>query len=275
MLIGGHVSIAGGFDNCIERSVEIGGNCLQTFASSPRSLADRKFTDVEIEKYLEKKSKYQIQKHFLHAVYLVNLASSKKDYLKVSTDSVINYQLVAGRLNAVGTILHIGSHLGLGFEAVAGQVVATINFILDSSPKDIKLILENAAGQSGTIGTDLRDLSQIISRVGDKSKIGICLDTQHAYSSGYDLNNLLTEFDRLVGHKYLSVIHLNDSLTEFNSHRDRHANWGEGQISIESLKKFITDPRIKGIPLILEVPGDKKTGPRKKDIDQIKSLVVK
>jgi deoxyribonuclease-4 len=273
MYIGAHVSIAGGFDKCLDRISDLGGNCLMTFASSPRSLTTRELSSDQIKTYLEKKEKLGIGPHFFHGVYLVNLASENVQNLKASTDSLIFYQQLAGEIGAIGTIFHIGSHKGIGLPDTLNQIVRSINMVLDSSPKGIKLILENCAGQGGTIGEKFEELELIINRIGDKSKLGICLDTQHAYAAGYDLTTILDKFDHIIGRKHLTVIHMNDSLVEFDSHKDRHANIGEGLIGIENIKKFLNDPRLKEIPVILETPGEDDSGPRKKDIDLLKSMV--
>lgn len=271
MNIGAHVSIAGNFSDCLDRISDIGGNCLMTFASSPRALKGKAVSAAEIEKYKAKKAKLKIGPHFFHGVYLVNLAAEKKNYIEASIDSLVEYQHLAGEIEAVGTIFHIGSHTGRGFDTVKDQIVRALNWITDSTPKGVKIILENSAGQSGTIGS-LEEIAELISRVGDKSKIGVCLDTQHAFAAGIPLENLLTKFDQTIGLKFLTVIHCNDSKSPFNSHLDRHENLGEGEIDSAIFKKFLKDPRLKDIPLILEVPG-KGDGPTKKDIDTLKLWV--
>src|SRR3989338_8441134 len=149
MYLGAHVSIAGGFDKCIDRIHDMGGNCLMTFASSPRSLSTKKYSDAEIQKYLTKKQQFKIGPHFFHGVYLVNLATNKKSNLNAGIDSLIFYQQFAAQINAVGTIFHIGSHQGRGFADSLNQIVTAINYVLDSSPKGIRLILENTAGHAG------------------------------------------------------------------------------------------------------------------------------
>lgn len=272
MFLGAHVSIAGGFDNCIDRIIELGGNTLMTFASSPRSLKTKPLSPDLVKKYLEKKSEHQIGPHFFHGVYLINLASPSKSYLRASINSLIFYQQAAADIKAVGTIFHIGTQKLPHTRETLNQIVAAINYTLDSSPKGIKLILENAAGQGGAVGEKFEELSEIISRVGDRSKIGVCLDTQHSFAAGYNLDVLLDKFDRLIGHKYLTLIHLNDSKTELGSKVDRHANLGEGKIGLESLAKFVQNPLIKNVPLILEVPGT-GSGPRKEDVDVLKTLI--
>lgn len=271
--LGGHVSIAGGFDKCIDRIESIGGNCLMTFASSPRSLAFKPLDANLIEKYKSKKQAANMGPHFFHGVYLVNLATEDKKYLRVSEQSLINYQQLAGEIDAVGTIFHIGSHKGLGLSETIDQIVASINFILDSSPKGTKLILENAAGQKGVVGSTFKELAEIIQRVGDKPKLGFCLDTQHCFASGIPLEKSLDIFDKAIGLKYLTVIHCNDSKTDFDSHLDRHENLGQGKIGESSLRNFLTDPRISHVPIILEVPGTDGTGPDKKSIDTLKAML--
>ena len=275
MYIGAHVSIAGGFDKCIERASKLGANTLMTFASSPRSLKYQVPSDKVIEKYKAEKAKYEMGPHFFHAPYLVNLASGDKSYVNASRDLLISYQQLASQIGAVGTIFHIGSHKGAGFETNITQIVTAVNYILDSSPRGTRLIFENTAGQGGTIGVSFYELREIIDRIGDKPKIGICLDTQHAFASGISLDKMLDLFTHEVGLKYLATIHFNDSKTEFDSHVDRHENLGMGKIGKEALSKFAESCKlkIKNCPLILEVPGD-GDGPRKKDLDYLRKLVL-
>jgi deoxyribonuclease IV len=274
MIIGGHVSIAGGFDKCIDRIVELGGDTLMTFASAPKSLVTKNYEQEEVDQYLEKKTKHHIGSHFFHGVYLVNLATEDKTNLQASIKSLVFYQRLAGRIGSPGTIFHIGSHKGKGLSETLTQIVQSINLILDESPKGTKLILENAAGQGGTIGATFAELELILNRIGDKSKIGFCLDTQHAFASGYKLESVLDEFNHVIGLKHLDVVHFNDSETEFASKVDRHANIGEGLIGIESMKNFLNDKRLSKIPIILEVPGLDHEGPRPSDVAFLKSLVV-
>jgi len=244
-----------------------------TFASSPQSFQTKDFPEGDVDKYLLAKSASKINQHFFHGIYLVNLASESKSLLKASIDSLIFYQQMAAKIAAVGTIFHIGSHKGKGFSETFSQIVSSINYVLDSSPKGIRLIMENCAGQAGTVGSKFEELYEIISRTGDKSKIGVCLDTQHMFASGYTLEKSLDRFDKIIGLKHLSAIHLNDSKTEFGSNVDRHENLGVGKIGKEALSLFLSDSRLKNIPIILEVPGE-GNGPRKIDIDLARSMGI-
>lgn len=276
MYIGAHVSMAGGLDKSIDRISAMDGNTLMTFASSPRSLQHKNPDPNQIKAYLKNKSDQKIGPHFFHGIYLVNLASGNKDLLKASINSLIFYQRLAGEIGAVGTIFHLGSHKGVGIAQSLDQIVQAVNYILDSSPKGTKLIFENAAGQGGTIGESFSDFAQIIARVGDKPKIGICLDTQHTFAAGIPLDTVLKTISDLGLLKYLSVVHVNDSKTDFGSHVDRHENLGRGKIGLANLRNFINQltqrPTLNAIPLILEVPG-KGDGPTKTDIDTLKSLL--
>jgi deoxyribonuclease-4 len=270
--IGAHVSIAGGIDKSIERIVQMGGNVLMTFASSPRSLKTANIKPKTIEGYKTKKKEAGIKAHFFHAPYLINLAADSKTNLRVGLDCLISYQQLASAMGVDGSILHVGSHKGVGLPAKIDQVVRALNEALDSTPKGTKLFLENSAGQAGSIGADFEEISKIIDRLGDRSKVGVCLDTQHAFAAGYTLETIIEKFNKIIGIKYLNIVHFNDSKSEFGSHLDRHENLGKGTIGKESLKNFINDSRLASIPFILEVPGD-GNGPRKKDVDYVKDLI--
>jgi deoxyribonuclease-4 len=274
MYLGAHVSIAGSFAKCIDRAAALGANTFMTFASSPRSLQTQLFPKTEIDLYLKKKSEFRLGPHFFHGVYLVNLATENPDYLVASCNSLIFYQQLAGRINAVGTIFHIGSHKGRGFSATVNQIIDSVNQVIAASPAGTKLILENAAGQANTVGQTFEELAQIITGIKDKSKIAVCLDTQHAFAAGYRPEEVLDAFDRIIGLPYLSVIHFNDSQTDFNSHVDRHDNIGSGKIGIKNMAKILNDPRVKQIPFILETPGENHSGPRKQDVDLLKQLAA-
>jgi apurinic endonuclease APN1 len=244
-----------------------------TFASSPRSLSVKNLDPETIKNYQQKKSSLNIGPHFFHGVYLVNLASPSKDYLQASINSLIHYQKIAGEIDAVGTIFHLGSSKNSQTPEITSQIVAALNYILDSSPKSTRLIIENAAGQGDTVGKSFDEFSSIIERIGDKSKIGFCLDTQHLFASGILLSQALDKFDKKVGLKHLASIHVNDSKTEFGSKVDRHENLFQGKIPRSELSALLNDTRLKHIPLIMEVPGSGE-GPRKSDIDDLKSLLL-
>ncbi len=284
MNLGAHVSISGGMDKAIERGTAMGATCIQTFASPPRTLKFFPYDDQQIERYKTARSHSPISLHVFHAVYLVNLASEKPDYLRASIESLENYQQLAGQLGAIGTIFHIGSHKGLGFDAVKLQVGKAIAEVTHATPSDAKIIIENAAGHAGTVGQTTEELAFVFDEVekagGEMSRVGLCLDTQHAFANGVDardahgLDIYLQKIDHQIGLSYLQVIHTNDSKVEAGSHKDRHENIGDGCLGSVGISHWLNHPKLTHLPFILEVPGLKKDGPGRDDLERLRQLVV-
>lgn len=273
--VGGHVSITGGVTQSIDRSLNIGGNCQQIFAGSPRLWARKLFSDKETQDFNESVSQNKFGPTFIHALYLVNLASDKPDLLKKSIDSLVMDLKNGHLINSSGVIVHIGSHQGRGFDSVKDQIISSINTVLNQT-KDTNFILENDAGQNGKIGS-LFEMGYLINQL-NSNRVKVCLDTAHLYESGYDLRSqseiekLIAELEKYQLLEKLVCIHLNDSATKLDSHRDMHANLGEGEIGLDGLKDFINHEKIKHLPLILEVPGDNRSGTDTKNIDIAKKI---
>lgn len=283
MLIGAHVSIAGGFDNCINRGEALGATAIQTFASSPRSFQTNPLSAETVALYKEKRSATNIAYHVFHGVYLINLAHPDDRLRQVAINSLKFYQETAGQIGGAGTIFHVGSHKGSGFDSVVDRVAKAVVEVLAETPDGVQLMLENAAGHKGTIGQTFDELAMIFEAVNklgaDMNKLAVGLDTQHAFASGYDLRieegleKMLTEFNKSVGLANLVMVHANDSQTEFASHHDRHENIGQGHIGTEAFRRIVNHPQLKHLPFILEVPGEKKSGPRKEDVQALQALV--
>jgi len=274
--IGGHVSVAGGVSKSIENSRIIGGNCLQIFAGSPRLWARSPFPSEEVDKFLSLSKNNDIDPVFIHALYLVNLASDNQDLLFKSINSLVADLKNGSLINSAGIIVHIGSHQGRGFQTVKKQLISSIKEIL-SRTEITNLILENDAGQNGKIGSP-EELAELINEINDP-RLKICFDTAHLFESGIDLRDS-SSVDRLVSFlkaknilDRLVCIHLNDSATTLDSHRDMHANLGEGEIGLAGLSNLINHPDLKHLPLILETPGDNREGPNEKNITVAKSLL--
>lgn len=274
--IGGHVSMAGGLSNAITKTVEIGGNCLQIFAGSPRLWFRKPFPEDQVASFIKETEKLDITPTFIHALYLVNLASIDKDILEKSMNSLIIDMQNGARIHSAGVIVHIGSHLGAGFNAVKNQLVTVIKKIL-AGTGNCDLILENDAGQNGKIGSP-EELSYLIDTV-NNDRLKMCLDSAHLFESGVDIRKVATveKFTKLLQSLHLLdklvCLHLNDSGTPLDSHRDMHENIGEGEIGLEGLKNLINHPSFKSLPLILEVPGDDRAGCDKLNISLAKDLV--
>ena len=223
--IGAHVSTAGGVVNALTRTTEIGGNCLQIFAGSPRSWARRLYEEKEISSFLNESAKLDYSPTFIHALYLVNLASDNPDLVKKSVDSLItdlkNGQVIA----SAGVIVHLGSHQGRGFVSVVDQVAGVIRQILNAT-EETPFIIENSAGQQGKIGS-LTEIGELFAKV-NHPRLKLCLDSAHLFEAGYDLRNL-SALDTLVNEltdqglfNQIVCLHLNDSKTEFNSTNNQH-----------------------------------------------------
>lgn len=273
--IGGHVSIAGSLTNSISNSLKIGGNCLQIFAGSPRLWFRKPFADTEVTSFLSGIKENLLGPVFIHALYLVNLATQNPEMLEKSINSLVMDLQNGARIGSSGVIIHIGSHLGSGFDSVKDQVAASLQRLVGLT-ENCDLILENAAGQNGKIGS-LEELSFLIKAV-DSPRIKVCLDTAHLFAGGVDLRNeesvenLISKLKDLGLLDKLVCLHLNDCASDLDSHRDIHANIGEGKIGLEGLKIFINREELIHLPLILEVPGENKEGPDLKNITLVKEL---
>lgn len=284
MLIGAHVSIAGGLDKAISNGERVGANAIQTFAASPRSLTAAKVEPEVIQAYLKKRAASQIKYHVFHGSYLINLAHENEAYAQSCAGALITCQQLAGEAGVAGTCFHVGSHKGKGLSRYLTQIAVAIKRVVAESPEGVWLLLENAAGQKGTIGVNFDEIEQIFARVeamGGKTKyLGITMDTQHAFASGFPLDKeggidiLLAEIEVKLGLDRLKLVHVNDSLVPGGSARDRHANIGEGLIGIKGLAAVVNHPKLKALPFILEVPGKDKHGPEKDDVDKLKALLA-
>lgn len=292
--IGAHVSAATSLDLSFQRALNIEAEATQIFISPPRQWSQINHSEEIIESYKKAALESKISPNFIHGTYLINLGTQSPEHLKKSIDWLIWAMRMAGKLGSIGVIFHIGSHRGRGFEEVKEQVVNSLRQILktvissvneksadssSSTQNDNKpfLVLENPVATGGNIGSSLEELGWILKEV-NPPNLRICLDTQHAFASGYDLktpeglNNFLEEFDREVGLQNLVAIHANDSKVEFNSKRDRHENIGDGFLGLDGFTNLINHPKLKDIPFILEVPGFSKSGPDLENVQRLKSL---
>ncbi|GMR19230.1 MAG: deoxyribonuclease IV [Patescibacteria group bacterium] len=275
--IGAHVSIAGSLDLAIDRAVEIGAECIQIFGSAPQSWQSFIFPLEQVDKFQKKREEQGISPVFLHAIYLINLASSNSRILGNSLTSLIQYLKFGRVIGAEGVIFHMGSHKGRGFEAVAGQLVEAVSQVLSRTRESGRLIIENSAGAGGVVGASFREIGLVVKAVRDP-RVAVCLDTAHAFESGYDLRTkkgleqALDEFDREVGLEKLVAVHANDSRTSLGSHRDRHENIGDGEIGLRGFKGIISHPDLRDLPFILETPGFGRHGVGRKNIETLRGL---
>lgn len=273
--IGAHVSAAGSLNLSFERAEEIGAECTQIFISPPQQWVHSQHSEEEIEKYRQRAQETKIEPNFIHAAYLINLATPNPDHLQKSVNWLIYSQQMANKFGMAGTILHLGSYKDTSTKRAMAQVIKALRAILDHSATN--LILENSAGAGNLVGDSFFELGQIIRRVNDPH-LKVCLDTQHAFASGYELRTkegieqTLTQFKQEIGLGNLVAIHANDSKTEFSSKKDRHENIGQGLIGLESFRLLINHPNLQNIPFILEIPGEAGRGPDKDNLAKLKLL---
>jgi deoxyribonuclease-4 len=289
MRIGAHVSIAGSLDLAIDRAVKIGAECIQIHGSAPQRWQFLVFPEEQIKAFKQKAEEHKISPVFIHSIYLINLASENPYILERSADSLVQYLRFADRIGAEGVVFHVGSHKGSGWAAVRDQVFRAVAEILKLTSEGKRhLILENSAGAGGIIGAKSSELGEIVKAVKDP-RLRVCLDTAHAFESGYNiatkkgLDETLEEFDSEIGLDRLVLIHANDSKTSLGSNIDRHENIGEGHIGIKGFRFITHDPRLSSIPFIIETPRPRRGSTRsagfsdresdKRNIETLKRLL--
>ncbi len=277
MLIGAHVSTAGGVENAVDRAVEIGAECLQIFASSPRSWAFKPIPDTSAKAFIAAAAKAKLGPTALHASYLVGVGSPDPELLERSIQSLTHHLRAAEQLGALGLVFHPASHKGKGLDAMFDQFVGAIRQVLANAPGESLLMLETSAGSGDHIGSKFSELGRLIKAI-KSPRAAVCFDTQHVWASGYDivsksgLDEALAEFDREIGLKLLRAVHSNDSKKERGSNVDRHNNIGEGLIGKQGFVNIMKHSAFADLPFYLEVPGFEGEGPDKKNVDILKSI---
>jgi deoxyribonuclease-4 len=255
----------------------MGGEAVQVFTQSPRAWRPTNHDPANFERFKERRAEVGIEAVLCHAVYLVNLASSKDDLYEKSVAALSNTVDVACAIDAEGVVFHIGSHLGAGFEAGLERVTAALAEVLDRCSETTWLLMENSAGAGDTIGRSVDELAVLYDRLDGHPRLGVCLDSCHLYVSGCDvtdpaaLDAVLDELDSAIGLERLRALHVNDAATPLGSNSDRHANIGEGLLG-EKLGVFLGNPRLQGLPAVLEVPGKDGKGPDADEVRKLKEL---
>jgi deoxyribonuclease-4 len=265
MLFGAHISAAGGVQNTPANSAKIGGEIFQFFSRPPQGGPAPKLTPQVIKAFKTNCQEFKQKEYYIHAPYFINFASSH-NRVKYGSISAIREELNRGTLlGAKYMMTHLGSAKDLGQKTAIKQTIEGIIKVLTDYHGTTELLLENSAGAGQIIGDEFEELGKIIKVVRKnlpRAKIGVCLDTCHSFTSGYDWRNkkaidqTLKTFDQKIGLQYLKLLHLNDSETDLNSHRDRHAHLGEGKIGAEAFKLIAQHPRLKKINAILETPTE-------------------
>jgi deoxyribonuclease-4 len=285
MNIGAHVRGGGKLVPSLEAGVEIGATSIQIFTQSPRMWKPSQYAPEVLTNFREAQASHpSVRNTFCHATYLINLASPDRALYERSVECLISNLSTSRGMGSSGVVLHVGSHLGAGFETVVQQIAEAFERALDTAEKappgvaDCPILIENAAGTGGTVGRSLDEIQALIDATGRDERLGLCIDTQHLWASGVDFstvagaNALIDDIDRRIGIDRLRCFHLNDSKIELGGNRDRHANIDEGTIGTKGLAPLVGHPLIRDLPLLLEVPGSGE-GPRAEDVVAARKIV--
>jgi len=271
MLVGAHVSPAGGPANTIERGVERHATSIQFFNQSPRAWRSRVYTDEEAAAFREAAAGSPIEATLIHAVYLINTASDDRDLRKKSLTALTNALRSGDAIGAYAVVLHAGSAKAGDVAAAikrSGKVIREALSESDSCP----LHLENTAGAGGTLGRSFDELAALLEAAGGGKRLGVCLDSCHLYASGYDIREpegmtaVVDECFAAVGGDRLRSLHLNDSAAGLGSNRDRHANVGEGELGRRGCATFLSEPRFDDLPCVIETQGKARQGPDPEEV---------
>ena len=259
LYIGNHTTSSKGYTRMARQMIANGGNTFAFFTRNPRGGRAKEIDPEDVRKFLELTEEYKFGKIVAHAPYTLNACAAKENIRECAretmADDLKRMEWTPGNYYN----FHPGSHVGQGAEAGVRMIAEMLNEVL-TEDQTTTVLLETMSGKGTEMGRNFEELRQILDLVEKKDKMGICLDTCHVWDGGYDIVNdfdgVLEEFDRIIGLEKLKAIHLNDSLNDLGSHKDRHARIGEGRIGLEALVRVIRYPRLEGIPFILETPND-------------------
>ena len=261
MLIGNHLSASKGYAAMGKMALKLDANTFAFFTRNPRGGKAKEIDKKDVENYLAIAEEHNFGKLVAHAPYTMNLCAAKEDVRNFSremiADDLKRMEYTPGNYYN----FHPGSHVGQGAEAGIELIADALNEVLTPEQSTI-VLLETMAGKGTEVGRSFEELRAIIDRVSLQEKVGVCFDTCHVWDGGYDIVNhldeVLDEFDRVIGLERLYAVHFNDSLNDCNTHKDRHAKIGEGKIGAEALRRVATHPKLSGRPFILETPNDEE-----------------
>jgi deoxyribonuclease-4 len=277
MLVGAHVSTAGGLAKAIERGADLGCESIQIFNQSPRMWRPTKYGPDDFAEFKKAMDDSPVEAVVIHAVYLINCASKDKELRKKSLDSLTHALRIGDGIGAAGVVLHPGAQKGEPHGPSMKRAAKVIAAAVKNS-ENCPLLLEQTAGHKGLLGRDFDETAELIELAGSGKRLGLCLDSCHLFVQGYDvtkadsLSQIVDEADEKVGLDRLRCLHVNDAAAPFGSNRDRHANLGKGEMGKQGLAAFLSEPRFEGLPATLETPGPNKKGADKKEVQAAKRL---
>jgi deoxyribonuclease-4 len=277
MLIGAHVSTAGGLYRAIERGTELGCASIQIFNQSPRMWRPTRYGQDDFAAFREAMDSSPVEAVVIHAVYLINCATKDAELRRKSLNSLAHALRIGDGIGAAGVVLHPGAQKGEAHGPSMKRAAKVIQAALEETDR-CPLLLEQTAGHKGLLGRDFDETSELIELAGSGKRLGLCLDSCHLFVQGYDITDadhlgaVLDEADEKVGLERLRCVHVNDSAAPLGSCRDRHANVGQGEMGKQGLRAFLSEARFEGLPATLETPGPHKKGPDRKEVQAAKRL---
>jgi deoxyribonuclease-4 len=276
-LLGAHLSTKGGVHTVFERAAAINASALALFAKNSNQWKGKELTDDDCATFNKLRT---VRPVLTHASYLINLATTNEEFHRKSIAAMIDELDRAERLGIHAVVLHPGAHMGAGADAAIDQIARSLDAIHAAIPNHKAVtLLETAAGQGSCVGCTFEELGQMLARVDDKKRVGICVDTCHAFAAGYDIRTrdgyerMVDEIERYVGIENVAAFHLNDSKKPLGSRVDRHEHIGEGHIGLDAFRFILNDPRFAGLPKLLETPKPVETESDRKNIAVLRSLL--
>lgn len=274
-MIGAHVSAAGGVHKAPARGAEIAADCIQIFSANQRQWTPKPLTDQIVESWWDECQNHSISSVISHSSYLINLCSDTDEKMARSQNALVGELERSQRLGVHGVVLHPGSHLGAGEEDGLRTIAESLDSVFERCDElhgplvcgvreeQVRILLENTAGQGTNLGYRLEHLAEIFRLVSSSSRerLGVCMDTCHIFAAGYDIStdsgwdDLWRDYDEILGADSLEAVHVNDSLKACGSRRDRHAGIAAGEIGEVPFKRLMRDERFLGIPMTLETPS--------------------
>ena len=259
LYIGNHTTSSKGYENMARQMIANGGNTFAFFTRNPRGGKAKEINEKDIEKFLALAGEHHFGRIVAHAHYTLNACAAKENLREFARETMADDLKRMEYTQGNYYNFHPGSHVGQGAETGIRKIAQILNAVLTDG-QSTTVLLETMSGKGSEVGRNFEEIRAILDLVDKKDKMGVCLDTCHVWDGGYDIVNdldgVLEEFDRIIGLEKLKAVHLNDSMNEMGSHKDRHAKIGEGHIGLEALVRVISHPALQGIPFILETPND-------------------
>ena len=279
-LLGTHVSVSGGIHTAFERASSIGCTTMQLFVKNANRWSGKPLGEEDVQSYKSASAGARVAPVVAHAAYLINLCAVQGETLVKSRQGFEDELLRCEALGILGLVVHPGAHMGAGEEEGIRRIAESLNAVHDRTPGFRTLsILEVTAGQGTTIGSRFEHLRGIVDLLDAPERTAVCLDTCHAFAAGYDLRSasgwetMLHEFDTTIGLSRLAVIHVNDSMKELGSRKDRHEHIGKGHIGVESFRFLMNDPRLYAVPKILETDKSEDMHEDVENMNLLRSLI--